>query len=201
MSDLTLDPVTTALVLIDLQRGIVGMSTTPNAANDVVSRAARLAATCRQRGVLVILVRVDVGLTGELFPRPLADQLRPPMTVAPEWSELVPELGREPKDVVVTKHQPNAFYGTDLEVHLRRRGIRTILLGGISTNVGVEATARAAHERGFEQVFIPEIMAARETDLHEHSVRRIFPTLGRVRTLDVVLAALDADAAVVARHA
>ena len=113
------------------------------------------------------------------------------MTITPEWSELVPELGRQDGDVVVTKHQPNAFYGTDLEIHLARRGIRTILLGGISTNVGVEATARAANERGFEQVFIPEIMAAREADLHEHSVRRILPTLGRVRALDVVLKALS----------
>ena len=112
------------------------------------------------------------------------------MTISADWAELVPELGREASDVVVTKHQPNAFYATDLEVQLGRRGIRTILLAGISTNVGVEATARAAHERGFEQVFIPEVMAAREADLHDHSVRRIFPTLGRVRALDVVLAAL-----------
>jgi nicotinamidase-related amidase len=190
MSDLSIDPGTTALVLIDLQRGITAAQTVPNAAPDVVSRAARLAAACRTRGVMVILVRVDPGPGGVLFPRPQADQPRPPMTITPEWSELVPELGRQDGDVVVTKHQPNAFYGTDLEIHLARRGIRTILLGGISTNVGVEATARAAHERGFEQVFIPEVMAAREADLHEHSVRRIFPTLGRVRSLDAVLAAL-----------
>ena len=191
MSDLTLDHATTALVLIDLQRGITGGQTVPNAAADVIARAARLAAACRKGGVLVVLVRVDPGANGTLFPRPQADQPRPPMTITPEWTELVPELDRRSDDVVVTKHQPNAFYATDLEVQLGRRGIRTILLGGISTNVGVEATARAAHERGFEQVFIPEIMAARELDLHEHSVRRIFPTLGRVRALDVVLAALE----------
>ena len=190
MTDLTIDAGTSALVLIDLQRGIAAGQTAPNAAADVVSRAARLAAACRGRGMLVVLVRVDPGSDGSLFPRPQADQPRPPMTITPEWSELLPELGREPGDVVVTKHQPNAFYGTDLEIHLTRRGIRTILLGGISTNVGVEATARAAHERGFEQIFIPDVMAAREADLHEHSVRRIFPTLGRVRTLDVVLGAL-----------
>ena len=53
----------------------------------------------------------------------------------------------------------------------------------------------AAHERGFEQLFIPDIMAAREADLHEHSVRRIFPTLGRVRALDVVLEALASGTA------
>jgi nicotinamidase-related amidase len=191
MPDLTIEPATTALVLIDLQRGIASGQTVPNAAADVVSRAARLTAACRRRRALVVLVRVDPGPNGVLLPRPLADQPRSPMTKTPEWTELVPELGRESSDVVVTKHQPNAFYGTDLELQLARRGIRTIVLGGISTNVGVEATARAAHERGFEQVFVPDVMAAREADLHDHSVRRIFPTLGRVRSLDVVLAALE----------
>jgi nicotinamidase-related amidase len=190
MSDLTLAYATTALILIDLQRGIAAGQTMPNAATDVVARAARLASACRDRGVTVILVRVDPGRDGRLFPRPQADQPRPPMTITPEWTELLPELGLQPTDIVVTKHQPNAFYGTDLEIQLARRGIRTILLGGISTNVGVEATARAAHERGLEQVFIPDVMAAREADLHEHSVRRIFPTLGRVRSLEQVLAAL-----------
>ena len=187
---LAVDAATTALVLIDLQRGIVGGTTVPHASSDVIKRAARLAAACRSRGVLVVLVRVDPGPNGALFPRPQADQPRPPMTITPEWSELVPDLDRADTDVVVTKHQPNAFYGTDLEIQLQRRGVRTILLGGISTNVGVEATARAAHERGFEQVFIEDAMAAREADLHEHSVRRIFPTMGRVRTLDQVLGAL-----------
>ena len=190
MSDLTIDPATTALVLIDLQRGIATGTTAPNAAADVVSRAARLATACRQGGVFVVLVRVDPGANALLVPRPQADQPRQPMTITPDWADLLPELGQQASDAVVTKHQPNAFYGTDLEIHLARRGIRTILLGGISTNVGVEATARGAHERGFEQVFIPDVMTAREADLHEHSVRRIFPTLGRVRTLDVVLAAL-----------
>ena len=75
-------------------------------------------------------------------------------------------------------------------MQLLRRGVRTIILGGISTNLGVEATARAAHERGYEQIFVPDVMAARELDLHEHTVRRILPTMGRVRPLDVVLAAL-----------
>jgi nicotinamidase-related amidase len=187
---LTLDPATTALVLIDLQRGILGGTTAPHAAADVVARAARLAAACRARGVAVILVHVDPGPDGSLFPRPAADQPRPPMRPSAGWTDLAPELDRQPTDAVVTKHQPNAFYATDLEVHLARRGIRTLLLGGISTNVGVEATARAAHERGYEQVFVEDVMSAREADLHEHAVRRIFPTMGRVRTLDAVLAAL-----------
>ena len=189
---LVLDPATTALVLIDLQRGIVAGDTVPNASMDVVARAARLAAACRAAGATVILVHVDPGPDGVLFPRPQADQPRPPSKPTADFAELMPELGRQPSDVVVTKHQPNAFYATDLEVHLVRRRIRTIVLGGISTNLGVEATARAAHERGYEQVFVPDVMAARELDLHEHTVRRILPTMGRVRPLDVVLAALGA---------
>ena len=187
---LSLDPATTALVLIDLQRGIVAANTFPNASMDVVARAARLAAACRDAGATVILVRVDPGPAGVLFPRPEADQPRPPSKPAADFAELLPELGQQPSDVVVTKHQPNAFYATDLEVQLVRRGIRTIVLGGISTNLGVEATARAAHERGYEQVFVPDVMAAREGDMHEHTVRRVLPTMGRVRSLDVVLGAL-----------
>ena len=190
MTTLDIDPASTALVLIDLQRGIATGATVPNAAADVVERAARLASACRARGITIVLVHVDPGPGGVLFPRPEADQPRAPSNPQPDFTEFVAELGVQPTDVVVTKHQPNAFYGTDLEVQLARRRVRTIILGGISTNVGVEATARAAHERGFEQLFVPEVMAAREADLHEHSVRRIFPTLGRVRSLDVVLEAL-----------
>jgi nicotinamidase-related amidase len=190
MPAITIDPATTALVLIDLQRGIVAGTTVPHASSDVVVRAAALAERCRAHKIPVFFVRVDPGQNGVLFPRPQVDTPRPPMQPNAQFATLVPELGIRDTDVVITKHQPNALYGTDLEVHLVRRGIRTILLGGISTNVGVEATARAAHERGYEQIFVEDVMAAREADLHEHSVRRIFPTLGRVRTLSDVLHAL-----------
>src|SRR4029078_11014874 len=84
-------------------------------------------------------------------------------------------------------HQPNAFYNTDLEVQLIRRKIRTIILGGISTNLRVEATARLANERAYEQIFVSDVMAARDGDMHEHTVRRVLPTMGRVRAMDVAL--------------
>ena len=192
MADLTLDRRTTALVLIDLQRGIVGGTTVPHAASDVIARGAALAATFRAREALVVLVHVDPGPQGILFPRPAADKARPPLTVTADWSELVPELGRVPSDVVVTKHQPNAFYGTDLDIQLRRRAVRTIVLAGISTNVGVESTARAAFERGYEQVFVEDAMAARAETLHAHAIEHFFPTVGRVRTTKQVIAAMEA---------
>ena len=192
MADLTIDPATTALVLIDLQRGIAGSQTAPHAASDVVARGARLAKAFRDAGATVVLVHVDPGPNGILFPRVTADVPRPAFATPPGWTELVPELERADSDVVVLKHQPNAFYQTDLELQLARRGIRTIVLGGISTNVGVEATARAANERAIDQIFVEDAMAAREADLHEHAVRRYFPTIGRVRSTDDVLAALAA---------
>jgi len=188
---ITIDPATTALVLIDLQKGIVAAKTFPLEAMEVVTRAGRLAAACREAGVTVILVHVDPGPDGMLFPKVQADQPRPPMKPPADFAELLPELGRQPSDVVVTKHQPNAFYGTDLEVQLIRRRIRTIILGGISTNIGVEATARSAHERAYEQIFVPDVMASRDGEMHDHTVKRVLPTMGRVRSLDVVLSALQ----------
>jgi nicotinamidase-related amidase len=191
MPDLKLDPTSTALVLIDLQRGVVVGETKPHTARDVVSRATAVAAAFRDAKALVVLVHVDLGPGGVLFPRTVADNPRPAMTPPADFAELVPELNRQPSDVVVTKHQPNAFYGTDLEIHLRRRGIRTIVLGGIATNLGVEGTARAAHERGYDLVFIEDAMAARAEVLHTHPVTHFFPTIGRVRSARDVMAALS----------
>lgn len=192
MDTIDIRPAGTALVLIDLQRGIAGGTTLPHAAHTVVENGAKLASACREAGVLVVLVRVDVGPGGVLFPRATADVPRPEFKMPENWAELVPELGASPHDVIVTKHQPNAFFGTDLHIQLSRRGINTIILGGISTNIGVEATARAAQERGYEQIFVEDAMAAREADLHEFPVRRFFPTIGRVRATSDVLAALKA---------
>jgi nicotinamidase-related amidase len=190
MTDLTLDPKTTALVVIDLQKGIVGMPTVPHPAADVVTRSTQLAKRFRARQALVVLVHVDTGPSGELFPRTIADVERPRMAPAPGWSDIVPELGPEPGDAVVTKHQPSAFFGTDLDIHLRRRGITTIVLCGISTNIGVESTARTGYEHGYNLVFVSDAMTARDADMHTMAVTKYFPTIGRVRTTAEVLAAL-----------
>ena len=107
----------------------------------------------------------------------------------PDWAELVPELAGL-GDLVVTKRQWGAFYGTELDLQLRRRGVRTILLCGISTNMGVESTARDAYERGYEQVFVEDSTAARSAEEHEHTMKKVFPRLGRVRPTAEVVSAL-----------
>ena len=188
-----LDPTTTALVLIDLQRGITSMDTAPLPAPTVVANATRLADAFRARRSPVVLVRVAVAPDGADALRPDADE--PPLApgTRPEgWSEIVPDLGPEPGDLVVTKRQWGAFYGTDLDLQLRRRGVTTIVLGGIATNFGVESTARDAYERGYRQVFVADAMAGRTAEDHEFALRRILPRIGRVATTDEALAALRA---------
>ena len=173
MTSLTLDPGTTALVLIDLQRGIASITTQPYSSADVIANAAQLAARFRERGALVVLVNVDPGPRGVLSPRPIADVQRPPFEAKPGYTDIVPEL-----------------HATDLDLQLRRRRVDTIVIGGISTNIGVESTARAGYDLGYNFVFVEDAMAARDAELHAFAVTRYFPTIGRVRTTRDVLDAL-----------
>jgi nicotinamidase-related amidase len=190
--DLVLTPARTALVVIDLQRGTVGAPTAPYPAGDVVAHAATVAGALRAAGGMVVLVHVTPSADGKDALRPQTDTpLWQPGPRPPDWAEIVPELGPEPGDLVITKRQWGAFYGTELDLQLRRRGIDTILLAGISTNVGVESTARDAYERGYEQVFVEDAMAARSPDEHAHTVRTVFARIGRVRSTADVLAALE----------
>ena len=190
--DLTLTPARTALVVIDLQRGTAGVPTAPHPASDVVAHAAAIAGALRAAGGMVVLVHVTPSADGKDALRPQADMPAwQPGPRPPDWAEIVPELGPELGDLVITKRQWGAFYGTELDLQLRRRGIDTILLAGISTNIGVESTARDAYERGYEQVFVEDAMAARSPVEHAHTIRTVFARIGRVRSTAEVLAALD----------
>ncbi len=190
MPTVTLDPAATALVLIDLQRGVVARPAEPRTAADVVATCARLADALRPRGVLVVHVRVSFGPGHVLAPPNDVDQPTPLDKLPGGWDELVPDVRREAADVFVTKHQWGAFHGTDLEVNLRRRGRTTIVLGGIATNIGVESTARDAWERGFRLLLVEDAMATATAAAHEMSVRMIFPRLGHVCSAADVIAAV-----------
>lgn len=188
--DLVLEPSTTALVVIDLQCGITGMGSEPRRPDEVIARAAQLAAALRIAGGTVILVHVMRSADGKDGLRPITDAPTAARAVPPDWAEFVPEMSPQPGDVVITKRQWGAFYGTDLDLQLRRRGIGTIVLCGIATTMGVESTARDAFERGYQLVFAEDAMAAYSADDHRHSVESVFPRMGRVRSTEQVLAAL-----------
>jgi nicotinamidase-related amidase len=158
----------------------------------VVQHAARLAARFRELGATVVLVRVAFHPDGKDALNVPADVAAPFNLAAlpPAWAELAPELGPQPGDLVITKRQWGAFHGTELDLQLRRRGVRTIVLGGIATNIGVESTARSAHEHGYAQILVEDAMAGGSAELHDFAVKNIFPRLGRVRSTAAVLAAL-----------
>jgi nicotinamidase-related amidase len=190
MPELSMDPKSTALVLIDLQNGITSRSTGPHSTADVVSRAVRLAEAFRAHRSPVVLVRVAFSPDGGDRLGMPTDAAPPAMTITPDWSDIVAPLGPKPGDIIITKHQWGAFYGTELDLQLRRRGTRTIVIGGISTNFGVESTARDAFERAFALVFAEDATAAMDAEAHAFAFKNIFPRLGRVRSTAEVLAAL-----------
>ncbi len=179
--ELTIEARTSALVLIDLQQMIVGRDLQPHLAKDVVARCARLAEKFRETGGMVVYVRVDLG---NMLQLPVDQSMRDPKAAPPpaSASELVPEAGFREGDVLVTKRQWGAFFSTDLEQKLREKGVKTVVIGGIATNFGVESTGRASAGLGFATVFVEDAMSSMSAEAHGFAVKNIFPRLGRVRS-------------------
>jgi nicotinamidase-related amidase len=178
----------TALVIIDLQRGIAGRDVAPHSGAEVVANAARLVQAFRSAQLPIAFVRVSA--TPETALKPLVDNPQPFPPPQPGWDELVPELGARIDDVVVTKKNWGAFYGTDLDLQLRRRDVTRIAICGIATHIGVESTARDAFERNYKLLFVEDAMAAMSAQEHEHSCKVIFPRMGIIRSTDEVVQAL-----------
>ena len=189
MSTLTIEGSKTALVVIDLQKGIASMEAQPHDPKTVVANAAKLAKAFRERGMPVFLVHVTQSKGTALQTQ--SDASVPQRGQMPQdWADIVPELGPELSDVVITKRQWGAFYGTDLELRLRRGGVDTIVLCGISTTYGVESTARFAYEYGFQQIFAEDAMTDRSAEAHRNAVEFVLKRMGRVRKTQEILEAL-----------
>lgn len=176
------DPATTALVLIDLQGGIVGMQLAPRTGPEVVETAKALAARFRTAGAPVVLVKVGWSNDGADRPSHAADRPSPfPPGGLPESFSRFSEGVCEPGDIVVLKRHWGAFTGTDLDLQLRRRGIRTVVLAGIATNFGVESTARSAWELSYDVVIVEDATTSRSAELHSFAIEQILPQIARIR--------------------
>ena len=184
---LTLPAATTALILIDLQKGIVGMPTEPHSGEAVLARGKELARRFRAAKAPVVLVNVAFSPDfGDALKAPVD---RPPQLPAggfPEgWTELAEGLAG-PSDLRITKRQWGAFYGTELDLQLRRRAVTTVVIGGIATNIGVESTARAAHEHGYALILAEDAITGLSDEMHTFAFEHLFPLLGRVVRVDEI---------------
>jgi nicotinamidase-related amidase len=193
---LDLDPRTTALVLIDLQNWTLGMPMGPHDAATVTANAARLAAAVKAGGGVVLPVRIGFAPDlGDMLKVPVDAGMRLPEGGIPAGAlDFPPEVAALPMDAIITKHQWSAFHGTDLDVQLRRRGITTIVLGGVMTNFGVEGTARDAWQHSYAVVLAEDASSAPDEAMHQFSITRILPRVSRIRTTAEIVAALEAGA-------
>lgn len=188
--DLAITKENTALVVIDLQKGIASRETYPNGSPTVISNASSLAASFRENKMPVFLVHVSAS-DAERLKATSDESMSPrPAQMSSDWSDFVPELNKSDSDIVITKKQWGAFYGTELELQLRRRNISTIVLCGIATNYGVESTARFAYEYGFQQIFAEDAMSSMSKEMHDASVNYALKRMGRVRKTEQILSAL-----------
>lgn len=185
---LTMLDTVAALVVIDLQKGIVGLPTVHPPA-EIIDRAAKLARAFRQRELPVVLVNVTGGAPGRTETAP------PKVPRPPDWAEFVPALDQQTSDHLVTKKTWGAFLGTDLDSYLRQRKVTQIVLAGIATSIGVESTARSAYDLGYNVVLVIDAMTDRNADAHKNSLERIFPRLGETANTEDVLKILHSTVA------
>ncbi|HEY3659047.1 MAG TPA: hydrolase [Steroidobacteraceae bacterium] len=187
-----LDPRTTALVLVDLQKGILGFPLAPSSGPSVLNTGAQLAKRFRAAGAAVVLTRVTwSGNFADALQQPVDRPLPGPSELPAEWGNFPAELEQNAGDIIITKRQWGAFHGTELDLQLRRRGIKTIVLGGVATNMGVESTARQAWEHGYEIVFVEDAISSLNPQLHSFALESIFPIIGRVRRSVDVMASMN----------
>lgn len=178
---IALAPQTTAVVLIDLQNGIIGMPLAPHTGAEVLATGSDLAQRFRAAGAPVVLVRVGWAPDfADALRQPVDQPMSRPTGGFPEgWSDLADGLA-SPDDILIVKRQWGAFHGTELDLQLRRRGVKTIVLGGVATNFGVESTARQAWEHGYDLVVVEDAAASLSAEMHAFSIEKIIPRIGRV---------------------
>jgi nicotinamidase-related amidase len=192
-----IDPRSTAFVIIDLQKGIVSRPLHPHDAGTVVANTVTLAKALRGAGGLVIPVHVGFSSDdGDRLKQPVdAPMPVPPGGLPPDWSELTPQIAALDAPVVIRKRQWSAFHGTELDLQLRRRGITTILLGGVATNFGVESTARDAWQHGYSVIVVEDASSSSGGEgMHEFAIEKILPRVALVRSTADLVAALGGQA-------
>ena len=182
-----LDP-NTALVVVDLQKGLTGLPAI-HPMGDILGRARALADAFRERGLPVVLVNVAGGAPGR------TEHPRLALPRSEGWTDLVPELNRQASDIAVTKRTWGAFASTDLEAQLKALDVTQVVIAGVATGTGVESTARQAYEQGFNVTLALDAMTDLRAEAHDYSIRNVFPRLGETGTSQQIIDLLPSRSA------
>ena len=190
---LDLNPKTTALVLIDLQKGLLALQTAPYTSAQVTENGGRIARGLAAAGGTVVLVRVHFDEGMAAAPKGRTDQplTVPPSGVPADWAELDPSLSAVHPHLVITKRSWSAFFGTELDLQLRRRGVTHMIVGGVATNFGVESTARDGWQHNYDVIVAEDASTTFSEEMHRFAVEKTLPRVALVRKTEAILAALS----------
>ncbi|AWM88682.1 isochorismatase family protein [Microvirga sp. 17 mud 1-3] len=191
---LKLEARSTALILVDVQNGTLAQPLTPNSRETVIANSVALANGLSRAGGTLVLVRVNFSAGYRDRPKGETDvpMILPEGGLPAEWSTFPPEIAALNPDVLITKRQWSAFFGTELDLQLRRRGIDTVVIGGLMTNFGVESTARDAWQLNYATLVAQDAASSLGDGLHDFAVSRTLPRVARIRSTSEILAALAA---------
>ena len=170
----------TALIVVDLQKGIVNLPTV-HPISGVIERSCALIDAFRQHDLPVVLVNVAGGAPGR------TEQPRRHSALPEGFTDLLPELNKQPGDIVVTKRTWGAFPSTDLQSQLKAKGVTQVVVAGVATGTGVEATARQAYEHGFNVTLAVDAMTDARPEAHAYSLSHVFLRLGETGTTQEII--------------
>ena len=195
-----IDPAHTAILLIDMQKDLVydgflcdQAGRDLAATRSVIPTMKRLLDAARTSGALVCHVGFwtlpDHGSDSGpwLAQRRRSTYSSDVLCIADtEGAEFIDELSPIPGELVIRKHRYSAFKGTDLDMTLRARGIRTVITTGVSTNVCVESTLRDGFETGYYVCIPSDATASWDMSLHAATLQTVTHRFGLVTTTEEI---------------
>ena len=191
----------TALVLIDLQKGVVRMDMV-HPVKTILLKVSMLVDVFRAANLPIIIVHVNpmgaawtkTRVENYTLPQnPVMHTLARMVMPVMGFTDIVPEIQIQPQDILIEKKSWNAFFQTSLNKELKKKGITQLVLAGISTSIGVEGTARAASELGYNLIFAIDAMTDKVLEAHENSIHNIFPRIGELGTVMEITRKLSPD--------
>ena len=184
------DPQTTALVSIDLQGLVLSRPLAPHSAQQIVENTAAIARKLKADGGTTIFVTVGFSADyADAVNQPIDETFSFPVGGLPPAALAAPaEIAALTPDVAIVKRQWSAFYGTELDLQLRRRGIKTLIFTGVATNFGVESTVRDAYAANYAVIVAEDAVTTFSKEMQDFACTKVLPRLSRIRKTAEILA-------------